>query len=147
MKILIFVTIILLMSCAHKKKITKSVKPPETIIAEPVTNRAIENENALQFNVRIIRVSCASIVAVITDDALLDKGESWVPHNARMVKPFKGAFTIENHCAFSKYKEGDSFLAKVITNITSDCVVCTMADFPPTIKYAIKIISEVVNKY
>jgi hypothetical protein len=149
MRIIFFLSLVVMMACNNNKKVaTKTDVTPTTptVVAkpQPAVKATPTNDKTIQFNVKIIRVSCASVVAMITDEAMQDKGESWAPHNVRMAKPYKGVFTIANICDFKNVKEGDSFLAKVIaaTDSKSQCIVCAMEDFPPATKHSLKMIGE-----
>ncbi len=151
MKILFLYVLTIFAACNSNKKIAQTnTTKEETKVVEVVTPTPNDNPNATQFTVRIIRVSCASIVAIITDETKLDKGESWAPYNVRMAKPYKGAFTITNMCDFSNVKEGDNFLATVLAPEEAKgkvCAVCAMADYPPATSYNIKISSDIKNHF
>jgi hypothetical protein len=149
MKSIIIIAIVFCTACANKKKMatTKTSEQPQ---AATQTNTNQADSIAQQFKVRIIRVSCASLVAVILDDDKLDKGERWAPYNVRMAQPYKGAFTISNLCDFKNPKEGDTFMAGVIkpsNKTATPCTVCTLADYPPSTTYTIKVLGEVKNEF
>jgi hypothetical protein len=151
-KILFFTFLIFSVACANKKKVasTTASATPTPTPAEPV--RLITDEpkqGATDFPVltlKVLRISCASFVAQILSSEHKKLGEDWVPFNVRMKEPYKNVVNIINQCQLpvEKLKEGDEFTAVLLDDKTArnDCVVCMMADYPPTKTIMVKFLKN-----
>lgn len=139
--LLIGVLVFFIMACSNKKKLATTQK-------EPTTNNTVVSDTKSDdkvFDIQIIRISCASTVALIMDPKYYELGEpEWVPYNVRMKTPYKNVVSIFNKCAIpNKVKEGDTIKVKLITADEANkipCEVCLLIDFPPAKGINIKFI-------
>ncbi len=147
-KLITIASILIALSCSSKKQAAKASTEINTAAAAAKPDLAVaatESDKGFATTVKIIRTSCASLVAIFTDDNMRDKGESWAPYNVRMAQPYKGAFTIMNLTDFPKIKEGFVFKANLIAEVDApkkNFSICKMMDYPPATKYYVSALTE-----
>jgi hypothetical protein len=143
-KLIFSISILATLSCcSNKRKAATAMAstPAEAATTSTINKEIATEEEGIVTTIKVIRTSCASMVAIITDDTKLDKGEEWVPYNVRMSKPYRGAFSFLNLEDFSKVKENYVFKAKLIAADKapkSTVQRCAMADYPPATEYYVK---------
>jgi hypothetical protein len=109
--------------------------------AEQVTeNGAKDAENICK--VKVLRISCASLVVQLLDAAYYSYGEEWAPYNVRMKEAYKNVVTIANKCVVpDDIQENDILQIKLIAEAESNqkrCVACMLMDYPPSKKVTVK---------
>jgi hypothetical protein len=129
-------------ACGQKRKLVKKAKTTTVTIAPKLKEVPMEST----FKIKILRISCASLVAQIMDEPYQKLGEEWVPYNVRMKSPYKYVVNIANKCAIpDNVKEGDMIKISLTTENEAEktpCLTCKMMDYPPAAKINVKFLEN-----
>jgi hypothetical protein len=91
---------------------------------------------------KVIRITCASYVIQVLNDNSIGE-DQWKDSFAQEEKVYDNVFTASNKCKIPlSYKAGDIIFFNLDKPNPDDCVICTMYDAPPQVKFQIKNISS-----
>lgn len=105
-----------------------------------VPNSGVNNNQRI--NAKVIRITCATIVIQILDNAYYHLGETWTMEGTS--NTYEHVAVVSNKCEMPEsLKEGDTFFFKVIneSDAKNDCAVCMMYDYPPSRGIFLKVVN------
>ena len=90
---------------------------------------------------KVIRITCASyVIQVLNNNSIGEDG--WKDSMQGQQKTYDNVFTASNKCDIPlSYKAGDIIYFKLEKPMVTDCVICTIYDAPPKVKYQIRNVS------
>ena len=98
--------------------------------------------NNQRIKAKVIRITCATTVIQILDNAHYSLGETWTIEGT--TNTYEHVAVVSNKCELpASLNEGDEFFFKVISesDARKDCVVCMMYDYPPSNGIFLKVVN------